>query len=134
MSKKLIAVYGSLREGLHNYYHYLEESKLVGSFQTEPLYSLYDLGSYPGLKLEGNTKITLEVFEVTEDVEDSVDGLEGYRPHVESVFYDKIQIETPFGTAGLYIYVPSVTDRTLVESGDWVEYLDSKDNEKKNNI
>lgn len=122
MDKKiLVAVYGSLRQGLHNH-RLLESSNYLGDFNTEPIYSLYSLGSYPGLKENGNTSVVMEVYEVTEAVARNVDNLEGYTPGGNNTFYDKISIETPWGTASVYTYVNELPQSSLVESGDWKEF------------
>lgn len=125
MDKKiLVAVYGSLRQGLHNH-RLLESSNYLGDFNTEPIYSLYSLGSFPGLKENGNTSIVMEVYEVTEAVARNVDSLEGYTPGGNNTFYDKISIETPWGTASVYTYVNELPQSSLVESGDWKEFKEN---------
>lgn len=122
MDKKiLVAVYGSLRQGLHNH-RLLESSNYLGDFNTEPIYSLYSLGSFPGLKENGNTSVVMEVYEVTEAVARNVDNLEGYTPNGNNTFYDKISIKTPWGTASVYTYVNELPQSSLVESGDWKEF------------
>ena len=125
MKKKLVAVYGSLRKGLHNH-GVLGNSELLGTFKTEPLFSLYSLGSYPGLKPNGNTSIAMEVYSVDDNVASYIDRLEGYTKDRPATFYDKVEIETPWGNAGLYLYVPEVYEENLVESGDWKEFRQSK--------
>lgn len=124
-NKNLIAVYGSLRGGLGNH-RLIANSTYVGTCETEAEYSLYDLGYYPGLKKNGNTAVTIEIYEVDNAIANSVDRLEGYSPDRESTFYDKEFIDTPFGKAGIYIYVPSVREDHLVESGDWKSYLEER--------
>ena len=117
-----IAVYGSLRNGLHNH-SLIKDEKFLGMFETTPAFEMYSLGSYPGLKTDGSTPILMEVYEVDADTLESVDALEGYSENSEhNNFYDRIKISTPFGDAYTYIYVPSVTDADRVESGDWAEY------------
>ena len=116
--KFLIACYGSLRKGKGND-HLLSTSKYLGTFQTKPEFSLYSLGYYPGLKTNGNTSVTMEVYEVTEKIAKSIDSLEGYTPNDNNTFYDKIPIETPYGEASVYIYVNNILKERLVESGDW---------------
>lgn len=125
MDKKiLVAVYGSLRQGLHNH-RLLESSNYLGDFNTEPIYSLHSLGSFPGLKENGNTSVVMEVYEVTEAVARNVDNLEGYTPGGNNTFYDKISIETPWGTASVYTYVNELKSSSLVESGDWKEFKEN---------
>lgn len=117
-----IAVYGSLREGLGNH-GLIRGSKLLGTFKTNPEYSLYTLGGFPGLKPNGKTAVTMEVYEVDEDTARRVDQLEGYSPNRPATFYDKVDIETPFGTAGVYTYVSNIEEDRLVQSGDWTEFV-----------
>ena len=122
--KILVAVYGSLRQGLHNH-RLLESSNYLGDFNTEPIYSLHSLGSFPGLKENGNTSVVMEVYEVTEAVARNVDNLEGYTPGGNNTFYDKISIETPWGTASVYTYVNELPQSSLVESGNWKEFKEN---------
>lgn len=123
MNKILVAVYGSLRKEMGNHERYLGNANYLGEFKTEPIFSLYSLGGYPGLKQNGNTSIIMEVYEVTPEEARRVDALEGYTPGSnDNWFYDKIMIETPYGTAGTYIYVPKTDHLELVESGDWKEF------------
>ena len=123
MKKYLVSVYGSLRASMHNYPHYLATSECKGTFKTEPEYTLHSLGSFPGLKLNGNTSIVMEVYEVDEGTLKRLNQLEGYRPNEEPTFYDRIEIDTPWGKAFTYIYVNKLSEDSIVESGDWVEYV-----------
>lgn len=124
-NKKLICVYGSLRKGLHNH-GIIENAELLGTFWSEPIYSLYSLGGFPGLKENGDTSVLMEVYSVNDIEAKRVDSLEGYSEDGNNWFYDKVSIETPYGTASVYIYVPSVDNRMKVESGDWKEYVNQK--------
>lgn len=129
MNKNLVCVYGSLRQELgNNPVIQSPSTKYLGDFKSEPVYGLYDLGYYPGLKENGNTSVTMEVFSVDDEVARRVDGLEGYHPDREATFYDKKTIDTPWGEASVYIYVPNVREDKLVESGDWKEhYLEKRE-------
>ena len=118
MKKNLIAVYGSLRKNMGND-HLLSTSKYLGEFKTKPEFSLYSLGYYPGLKTNGNTSVTMEVYAVDDTVAERIDRLEGYTPNGNNTFYDKIPIETPYGEANVYIYVNNIPEERLVESGNW---------------
>lgn len=123
MNKILVAVYGSLRDGLGNH-RLLANAKYLGEFTTPKEYSLYALGGYPGLKQNGETAVVMEVYEVTPEEANRIDQLEGYSPNrTNNDFYDKVTIDTPYGEAGTYIYMPNIGGRTLVESGDWKEFL-----------
>jgi len=118
--KNLIAVYGTLRQGCGNHRYHLSEAEFMGTFNSAPVYSMFSLGGFPGLTNEGNTSIVMEVYNVNDEEADSVDGLEGYIPGQEPHFYDKQSIETPWGTASIYIYVRNTNGLRLVENGDWI--------------
>ena len=122
MKKYLVACYGSLRRGMSNYQYYLSNSEYKGTFTTEPEYTLHSLSAYPGLKLNGNTSVVMEVYEVDEDTLKNLNRLEGYYPGEKSTFYDRIEIDTPWGKAFTYIYVNELSKDSIVESGDWVAY------------
>lgn len=122
MKTYLVSVYGSLRKKQSNYEYYLSSSKYKGTFSTEPEYTLHSLSYYPGLKLNGNTSVVMEVFEVDEETLTTLNRLEGYRPGKTSTFYDRIEINTPWGKAFTYIYVNELSKQSIVESGDWVKY------------
>ena len=122
MKKYLVAVYGSLRRGMGNHQYYLSSSEYKGTFSTEPEYTLHSLSYYPGLKLDGNTSIVMEVYEVDEETLKNLNRLEGYYPGEKSTFYDRIEINTPWGKAFTYIYVNELSKDSIVESGDWVAY------------
>ena len=122
MKKYLVAVYGSLRSGMGNHQYYLSDSEYKGTFSTEPEYTLHSLQWYPGLKLNGNTSVVMEVYEVDEEVLKTLNRLEGYRYGEPATFYDRIEINTPWGKAFTYIYVNELSKDSIVESGDWVAY------------
>jgi len=122
MKKYLVGVYGSLRSGMSNHQYYLSNSEYKGIFSTEPEYTLHSLSYYPGLKLNGNTSVVMEVYEVDEETLNTLNRLEGYRPNEKSTFYDRIEINTPWGKAFTYIYVNELSKDSIVESGDWCEY------------
>lgn len=120
-----VAVYGSLRKGMHNE-DFLKNAKFLGVFESSPSYNLYSLGAYPGLTKGGTTPVTMEVYEVTQAELMSINRLEGYDPNSENnTFYDRINIRTPFGTAFTYIYEGDVSNNTPLDVGDWVSYRES---------
>ena len=119
----LIATYGTLRKGFGNH-RLIKDAEYKGTFNTEPIYNLHDLGGFPGLKNGGKTSVVMEVYAVNEEEAKWVDSLEGYHPDVKPTFYDKEFIDTPWGKAGVYIYVNNLDRAPLVESGDY--YLAKK--------
>ncbi len=123
MNKKfLVSCYGSLRREMSNHQYHLSSSVYKGTFTTEPEYTLHSLSYYPGLKLNGNHSVVMEVYEVDEKTLETLDRLEGYRPGEKASFYDRIEINTPWGKAFTYIYVNELSKDSIVESGDWVEF------------
>ena len=128
MRKKLIAVYGTLRKGNGNH-RLLVNADYIGTYTTEPIYSLYSLGGFPGLKENGETAVIMEVYAVNEEEARRVDGLEGYTPGEQATFYDKIQIETPWGQAGVYTYVRQPNETSLIKSGDWMNRFEKVEEE-----
>lgn len=130
MSRHLVAVYGSLRQGLGNHRVIQDdETVYVGEFKTEPVYSLYSLGGFPGLKENGETSVVVEVYEVNDEIASDVDSLEGYSPNRPATFYDKKPIETPWGTASIYTYVNDISIDRLVEHGDWKQFVEERNSQ-----
>ena len=121
-NKFLVSCYGSLRRGMSNHQYYLSSSEYKGTFSTEPEYTLHSLSFYPGLKLNGNHSIVMEVYEVDENTLNRLNQLEGYYPGEKATFYDRIEINTPWGKAFTYIYVNPLPKESIVESGDWVGF------------
>ena len=115
----LISVYGTLRRNNGNH-RLIENADYKGTYITEPIYNLYSLGGFPGMREEGETAVVMEVYAVNAEEARRVDGLEGYTPGEQPYFYDKIQIETPWGQAGVYTYVKQPNESSLIESGDWM--------------
>lgn len=120
--KNLVSVYGSLRRGLSNHEYFLGKADYLGEFKTEPIYNLHSLGGFPGIKENGNTSVVMEVYEVTDLEASRIDSLEGYTPGEKAYFYDKKDINTPWGVASVYTYVKDLPKSSIVESGDWTEF------------
>lgn len=118
----LAAVYGSLRKEMHNN-HVLGDSKLIGIFNTNPVYTMYNVsGAYPGIKKGGSTSIVMEVYEVSNDVKSKLNTLEGYSETSSPLnnYYNRIVIDTPYGSAYTYLFNDSIANLNIVESGDWL--------------
>lgn len=77
--KVYLAVYGTLRTGRGNWAHYLKDrSKLLGTYQTAPSYTMYTNGGFPIVVDKGDTPITYELMEVENgDTVERVHRLEG---------------------------------------------------------
>lgn len=121
---ELVAVYGSLLKGLYNHNNYLGEAEYLGEFDTLPLFTMYDFGNFPGVIMEGNTSIRMEVYKVTNDELRDINRLEGYaEKSPKGGLYDRIKIKTPYGKA--YMYVKNTVSKAIpvVADGDWKDYI-----------
>lgn len=121
----LVAVYGSLRKGMHNHPNFLKDAEYLGKFETDPVYTMYDVGSYPGVVEGGNTPILCEVYRISPgEISKNIDMLEGYQgsKNAKTNHYNRKGIRTPYGAAFLYIYNRKTDKLKKVPSGDWVEY------------
>jgi gamma-glutamylcyclotransferase (GGCT)/AIG2-like uncharacterized protein YtfP len=121
--KFLIAVYGCLRKGLSMHGYLSSNSVYIGMYDTDPIYDMYSIKSFPGLVKRGNTSIRMEVYEITEGVLDNIDGLEGVSSiHDDLSMFLRELVETPYGDAYIYFYNEEVKNRVKVDCGDWVEF------------
>ena len=92
-----VFVYGTLKRG-HRNFHFLRHAEFVGEFTTAKIYSMYEFEDYPAVCLQGCHAIAGEVYHVTRSQFKMLDDLEWY-PH----FYQRIEIQTHFGDAWMYI-------------------------------
>ena len=115
-NKKIkVVVYGSLKEGFGNYKYHLGNANRLRDCETLPQYSLFSLGSFPGVIRGGKTSIQLEMYEVTEEELSSLDRLEGH-PR----FYEREVITTSEGDAWIYLLdSEKYKDYEIIESGVW---------------
>lgn len=121
-----VAVYGTLKKKESNHEHYLSKAKYVGEYETEPIYNFYSIDDqFPGITLNGNTSIVMEVYEVTNDQLNEIDILEGYtQNNKDNNHYNRIEINTPYGKAFTYIYNRSINGLSkILEYNDWKEYI-----------
>ena len=108
-----VFVYGTLLSGEVNH-DLLKDAARLGPHRTQPCYSLYLVGAYPGLVRGGATAVQGEVYEVDSSGLRRLDRLEDY-----PLLYDRELIPTPHGRAWVYIYRGDVGGRLLIASGDW---------------
>jgi gamma-glutamylcyclotransferase (GGCT)/AIG2-like uncharacterized protein YtfP len=125
MNKHLVFVYGTLRRGSARAMsmrfpnsRFIADAKVSGS--------LYDLGAYPGLRLnDSNSLVMGEVYEVDDEILNELDDFES------SSNYMRKQVEISLGTDSrvCWTYEPNpefYSPRTLITSGDWIEYAKTK--------
>jgi gamma-glutamylcyclotransferase (GGCT)/AIG2-like uncharacterized protein YtfP len=65
---------------------------------------------------------------VSDTILHAVNNLEGYNPlSASNTFYDRIQLDTPYGKAYTFIYQGSLTpSRKIIKEGDWSSYIEER--------
>ncbi len=116
---RLLAVYGTLKQGYHNHNVYLEGSqRIFEGFVTIP-FQLYSNGRYPMLiKSKLRSNIYIEVYEVSDKKFIEIIKLEepfGYN-------YEKIEISEFNEFVEIFVYASDLppAEFDLIESGNWV--------------
>ncbi len=113
-----VAVYGTLKRGEPNH-HILAASVRLGACSLTSIV-LYDLGPFPGAKLEASNGVQVEVYEVGLRTFTRLDQLEDYNARAPKMgLYDRVRLDTPYGQAWVYIYNPDVSDGAVIRSGRW---------------
>lgn len=115
--RRLLFVYGTLKRG-HCRELFLAGQTFLGEVQTEPLYRMYNCGSYPGLREESpGAAIQGELWEVDSECLQRLDAEEG----VGEGLYERRSIQLSRHRAGVeaYFYLRSVAG--MPDCGDcWV--------------
>ena len=107
----MIAVYGTLKRGRGNHY-FLGNSEFMGNDKIAQM-DMFSAGGFPYAS-PGEGVIDVELYNVSPEVEEDVDGLEGYPG-----WYDKIKMTTMKGK-NVSIYVMyDVGGSPKIESGCW---------------
>ena len=92
-----VAVYGTLKKGNSNYYHYLSDSKHVGTGKTKDKYPLVVSGLPYLLERKGvGHNVVVDVFKVSDSQLEKLDKLEGHpnwyiRKQVDCVIGDTVE-------------------------------------------
>lgn len=91
-------VYGTLKRG-KAHHGLLRGSKLLGEHATEAVYTLFDLGGYPGVRLGGRQAVAGEVYRLPPGRLSRLDRFEGC-----PTAYRRVAITTPWGATWMYLY------------------------------
>ena len=105
-----IFVYGSLRHKQGNS-HWMTNAQLLGDFSIDN----YQLYSWPLSGSSGNGTVHGEVYRIDNATLAELDAL---RTGGE---YARQLIQTPYGSAWMYVYQRPVDGLKLIESGDWLD-------------
>ncbi len=108
-----IFVYGSLRRKQGNS-HWMTNALLLGEHDV-PDYKLYNLGHYPGA-VPGEGHVVGEVYRIDASTLTELDAL-----RANGGEYQRHLIQTPYGSAWMYVYQRPVTGLTYIESGNWLD-------------
>lgn len=118
-----IFVYGTLLRGFGNYDRLLKgRSTFVKEAETSPIFTMWNLGSFPGVVNKGYTAIKGEIHEVSDDVLRDLDRLEGH-PN----FYVRTPLRTADGDDCEIYLLSSRWDnderpQAEIPSGSWREF------------
>ena len=121
----IMALYGSLRNGLYNNRRFdlQNKSEFLGTTKVEG-YALYSLGPYPGIYPSENSSVIVEVRKFSGkqqlEVAKSIDYMElfgGY--HRE---YVDLEIEGQKIKGFIYVY-DEKPESEIIQHGDWARYL-----------
>lgn len=107
-----IIVYGSLRRKQGNS-HWMTNGQWLGDHRIDG-YELYNLGHYPGV-VAGEGLVYCEVYRIDASTLGELDAL-----RTKGGEYKRELVQTPYGSAWLYVYQRSVKDKYYIESGDWL--------------
>lgn len=108
-----IFVYGSLRRKQGNS-HWMTNAQWLGDHNVTD-YQLYNLGHYPGA-VPGNGSVQGEVYRIDASTLAELDAL-----RTKGGEYARQLIQTPYGSAWMYVYQRPVTQFTLIDSGNWLD-------------
>lgn len=142
MEKKfLVGIYDDYRkDGVLNSVLDKASCKLIGTFSTEPIYSMHYLKDDEscGVKINGNNSIKVEVWEVNETALGRIERSYNYYTDFEEYpqDYKKEKVLSPFGEITMYFIEDIKPEDKVIVSGDWIEYLNYKKviGNKKENV
>ena len=142
MEKKfLIGLYDDYRkDGCLNGMLTSPSCKLIGSYSTEPIYTMYNVDKDEScvVATDGNNSIKIEVWEISESYLDKIERSYNYYTDFEEYPQDYIKekVLSPFGEVLMYFINEIKAEDKSVISGDWIEHLNYKKviGNKKENV
>jgi len=112
-----VFVYGTLMKGQFNHSILRDPAvKFLGSAVTQRGFTLYDLGSFPGMVMGGSNSIIGEIYEVDRFTLMQLDGLESH-----PTFYKRTKIKLQCGKK-VQTYLLNneyIVGCPVIKSGDW---------------
>jgi len=124
---EFIFLYGSLMRGFEMHEGLDLPSMTVFLGEARCKGTLYDLGKYPGMTLEGNGRVRGELYRVrNENAMDVVDRHEGYYPESrrESTYVRRLEEMVDRDLmAWVYVYNGPTNGQDVIDSGSWRDHL-----------
>lgn len=126
-----VAVYGTLRSGGVNDIARLEPG-IVCLGRTLLTGTLYDLGWYPGLQLQGSGQVLAEVYPMNDALEQAMDGIEGIWPQDIGEYGKRVLTLNVALTGGgqqpldVLVYEalpPALQGRAQISAQDWLDWI-----------
>ena len=119
-----VFVYGTLRRGQERDINHLQPTPLFMG-NSRILGTLYDLGSYPGMRLGGSGWVQGEVYQITPELERQLDEIEEVWPQ-QTGEYVRREVVVQCAGVELTCLVYEVSEvraqgRGVIEFGDWVK-------------
>lgn len=119
----IFAVYGTLKSNHGNHRCLGDEAEFLGTFITEPIYTLLD-GGFPVVERGGDTAIHGELWKVRNERDiANVFGLEGCESQIqghEDNWYDFETVKTEFGDANIFVQDQGQSNHgPKITSGIW---------------
>ena len=122
--KTYVFVYGTLRRGQERDINRLQPTAIFrGDGKINGI--LYDLGSYPGVRLGGEHWVQGEVYQVTPELERQLDAIEEVWPQ-QTGEYVRRQVAVQCAGAALTCLVYELAEahtkgKVMIASGDWIK-------------
>jgi gamma-glutamylcyclotransferase (GGCT)/AIG2-like uncharacterized protein YtfP len=120
-----VFVYGTLRRGGRND---------IARFRPEPFHvadaaiagTLYDLGAYPGVVLDGKGRVVGEIYSIEPEVEAALDALEEVADDDSGEYIRRhVMVEAgaqQFECLVYEIHPSRIAGRAVIRSGDWIAH------------
>lgn len=122
MKKHYVFCYGTLKRG-HGNHRIIANARFVGQAVTEPRFTMLGLGGFPGIVDGGETPISGELYEVTDDtMMERLDRLEGHPGfYCRTPIRVRLDGSDDYIDAEAYLLPPSWLERNTrtISSGIW---------------
>ena len=122
--KRCVFVYGTLRKGQERDINRLEPAPVfIGNGQING--TLYNLGSYPGVRLGGLNWVQGEVYQITPELERQLDEIEEVWPQQTGEYARReVVVQCAGQEVNCLVYEVRevyVSGQAVITSGDWVK-------------